>query len=72
MKLIEHDDTFCESKFHNQKEGHFGGSIIYCCKSSAENENGELWAGNGILDSQVNYCPYCGFRAKVQMKEINR
>lgn len=29
-----------------------------------ENSNGELWVDNGEYDSRVNFCPYCGFRAR--------
>ena len=42
-----------------------GGESIECC---FESENGELWAGlEGVLLSQVNYCPVCGFKAPVQI-----
>lgn len=25
-----------------------------------------LWVGNGEYTSQVNYCPYCGYKAEVE------
>lgn len=30
-----------------------------------EHENGELWVGNSEYESQVSFCPYCGFKARV-------
>jgi len=38
-----------------------GSAITYC-----QERDGELWAGNGEYESQVNYCPYCGFKATVK------
>ncbi len=38
-----------------------GPAILDC----TENEDGELWAGNGEYDTQVNFCPACGHKAKV-------
>jgi len=39
-----------------------------------ENEKGQLWVSDKDENncSQVNYCPYCGFRApkQVDMKEV--
>lgn len=71
MKLIDHDDTFCESRFYSQKH-RYGSTVTMCVESFVPRENGELWVTSEKSESQVNYCPYCGFRAKVQMKEINR
>lgn len=41
----------------------YGTAIDICC----EEENGELWVNNGEYDSQVNFCPYCGYKAKIQI-----
>lgn len=41
--------------------GNAGPAIQDC----TENEDGELWAGNGEYDTQVNFCPACGYKAKV-------
>ncbi len=41
------------------------GSAIEDCK---EDECGRLWAGNSEYGTQVNYCPFCGYRAKVQIE----
>lgn len=30
-----------------------------------ESKDGTLWAGNCEYESQVAFCPYCGFKAKV-------
>ena len=44
------------------------GEAIYDC---TEDENSKLWVGNGEYASQVNFCPYCGFKARVLAKELN-
>ena len=38
----------------------YGIAIQYCY----EDVDGKLWAGNIEYESQVNYCPICGFEAK--------
>jgi hypothetical protein len=40
------------------------GEAISSCE---EMEDGTLWISNSEYASQVNYCPYCGFKAKAQM-----
>jgi len=30
-----------------------------------EDKEGKLWVGNSEYYSQVSFCPYCGFKAKV-------
>jgi hypothetical protein len=47
----------CECDF--PYEG-YGEAITYC----EELEDGTLWVGNGEYDSQVNFCPNCGYEAK--------
>ena len=49
---------------HDLPSGLYGDAIYQC----VETEDGELWAGNGEYCSQVNYCPYCGYKAKVQVE----
>lgn len=39
----------------------YGIAIKYCY----EDAEGKLWAGNIEYESQVNYCPVCGYKAKV-------
>jgi len=46
------------------KQDGFGGSISYCL----EDASGELWVGNDANENQVNFCPFCGFEAKVRIK----
>lgn len=41
-------------------DGH-GAAVSYC----EENERGELWASNGEYGTRVNFCPFCGQRARV-------
>jgi hypothetical protein len=38
----------------------YGIAIKYCY----EDADGKLWAGNDEYESQVNYCPGCGYKAK--------
>lgn len=35
-----------------------------------EREDGTLWAGNGEYETQVNFCPKCGYEAKVKAEEL--
>jgi hypothetical protein len=42
-------------------ESAYGSAIDWC----REDEQGRLWAENDEYSSQVNYCPYCGFKARV-------
>ncbi len=37
------------------------GHAIDGCK---EDEYGFLWAGNGEYETMVNFCPFCGYKAK--------
>lgn len=41
----------------------YGSAVDFCI----ENEKGELWASNDEYASQVNFCPYCGFKARIQL-----
>lgn len=40
-------------------------AISYCY----EDTDGKLWITNEEYASQVNFCPYCGYTAKVEVKE---
>jgi hypothetical protein len=42
----------------------YGIAIGYCY----EDAEGKLWAGNDEYESQVNYCPVCGYKAEVEIK----
>ncbi len=37
----------------------YGIAIKYCYEDAV----GKLWAGNDEYESQVNYCPVCGYKA---------
>lgn len=41
--------------------GRYGDAVTLCY----ENELGELYLDNGEYNNQANYCPFCGFKAKV-------
>ena len=42
----------------------YGPAISYC----RENWEGQYWVGNDEYNSQVNFCPYCGKKAPVQVE----
>lgn len=48
----------CEGRL---PESGYGEAINGC----SEDENGELWVANDEYFSQVSFCPYCGFKARV-------
>ncbi len=35
-------------------------------ESFVDDETGAMWIGNGEYSNPVNYCPFCGKKAKVQ------
>ncbi len=43
----------------------YGAAITYCY----EDVDGKLWVTNEEYATQVNFCPYCGCKAKA---EVNR
>lgn len=45
----------------------YGEAIDFC----GEKDDGTLWVSNSEYSSQVNFCPYCGYEAKVKA-EIKR
>ena len=51
--------------FHFPDDG-YGAAITYCW----DDGDGKFWVGNGEYYNQVNYCPYCGVSAPVQVEEI--
>ena len=45
-------------------EAAYGKAITYCY----EDVDGKLWVTNEEYASQVNFCPYCGFKARVEVE----
>jgi hypothetical protein len=45
-------------------DGAYGEAINSC----SEDKDDKLWIDNGEYSSQVNYCPYCGYKSKKQVK----
>jgi hypothetical protein len=45
------------------------GGAGYAVDTCWEEENGALWVSGDELNNQVNYCPFCGYRAKIQLKK---
>lgn len=52
-----------QCKFRTVSEN-YGVAADYC-----EEADGKLWIGNGEYRSQVNYCPYCGFKAAIEARQ---
>ena len=48
----------------NYPECMYGPAIGWCIEYPA----GEFWVSNGEYASQVNYCPYCGTKAPIQVE----
>ena len=46
----------------------YGAAIDVCY----EDKEGRFWADNGEYSSQVNYCPWCGAKAPMQIEEGER
>lgn len=44
----------------------YGDAIRYCF----EGEDGKLWITNEEYASQVNFCPYCGYKAAVAVEKV--
>lgn len=42
----------------------YGSAVISC----VEIGDGRLYVSNGEYGNRVNYCPFCGYKAKKQMK----
>ena len=63
------DRHVCEPGYDIEREEHvfpvrgFGPAILRCY----EDEQGRLWVTNDEYESQVNFCPFCGYQAKNQV-----
>lgn len=49
---------------HRAPNGLWGPAVEYTRVDSL----GKMWAGNGEYETQVNYCPFSGVKAPVQMR----
>lgn len=66
MALVEGemtDDNLHECELIAPHEG-YGIAVDFC----EERDDGTLWVTNGEYASQVNFCPVCGYKAKVRVK----
>lgn len=54
---------YCEPPEGAIEGSGYGLAIAVC----AEDEYGKLWVDNDEYGNAVNYCPFCGFKAKVSM-----
>lgn len=53
-----------EDYTHIFPHGNFGAAVDRC----VEDEQGRLWVDNREYKNRVNYCPFCGYRAKSQVE----
>lgn len=56
----EHWSHYC--KMPITSEDLFAGPAINYCR---EYDDGKLFAGNSEYESQVNFCPICGYKTKI-------
>mgnify|MGYP003404892953 CR=1 FL=1 len=54
---------YCEPSEEEIESSCYGVAISTC----AEDEDGRLWVDNEEYGNAVNYCPFCGFKAKISM-----
>ena len=54
---------YCEPSEEKMQGSGYGLAVTIC----AEDEYGMLWVDNDEYGNAVNYCPFCGFKAKVSM-----
>jgi hypothetical protein len=48
-----------------QGKGSHGPAFTECIELAS----GELWITNDEYDSQVNFCPVCGYKARVEVEK---
>ncbi len=57
---------YCEiPKTAGKVEKHRYGLAVKVCY---ENTDGKLWVDNNEYNNQVNYCPFCGYKARIKIK----
>lgn len=56
----------CEYPAKDHRFAAYGHAIDHCY----EDEDGLLWASNTEYESQINYCPFCGYKAKIQINNV--
>jgi hypothetical protein len=57
-EIINNNLHFCSEDLPHSGYG----AAITCCYETLD---GQLMVENGEYGSQVNYCPYCGYKAKI-------
>lgn len=63
------NDTFHKCDMPDSSENYQGGPAISYC---VEYDDFKLFAGNGEYESQVNFCPICGYEAKIKIEEVSK
>jgi len=63
------DDCCLQSDYEGLKRDSYGRAIHSSYERSTSEGTVELWVGNGEYESQVNYCPFCGKKAEVQVEK---
>jgi hypothetical protein len=59
---FQHTDCACPK---NAVVRQYGNAISYCF----EDVDGKLFVENGEYENQVNFCPFCGYKAKHGISE---
>lgn len=62
-KTVKMDLHYCDISKQDTEITHHGIAVFLC----EETEDGRLWITNMEYGNGVNYCPFCGFKAKVPM-----
>ena len=60
------NDCCVHREYADLKSDSYGRAIYSCYEREVEGGK-ELWVGNNEYESQVNYCPYCGKKAEIQV-----
>jgi len=55
-------------KDNNPSYAIYGIAVYYC----TEHDDGTLWIGNDEYENQINFCPFCGYKAKSSKAELKK
>ena len=58
----------CNADFDSDQAHPWGAAAYHCY----EDKEKHLWISNGEYANQVNYCPFCGYQAKLPSINIDR
>lgn len=61
MTILQTPHTCPRPKYRKEDHGGYGTAV----DEVLGEDEGELWIGNGEYWTRVNFCPFCGYKAKV-------